>query len=107
MIETVATFSPHGADEKGATSLGATTMAKTMCPVSHEQFRTSAKPLTCVYLDVDGKEVFRTIFRPREMGTGSLGWYPDNAKPVLNVSGASCSAQLGSLVLIGSKPNGN
>jgi len=82
-------------------------MAKTTCPVSREQFRATAKPLTCVYLDVEGKEVFRTIFRPREMGTGSLGWYPDNAKPVLAIAGQDCSAQLGSLVLIGSKPNGN
>jgi hypothetical protein len=82
-------------------------MAKTTCPVTREQFTTEAKALTCVYLDVTGKELFRTHFRPREMGTGSLGWYPDNAKPVLDIAGKPCSAQLGSLVLIGSKPNGN
>ena len=82
-------------------------MAKTTCPISREQFTTNAKPLTCVYTDVNGKEVFRTIYRPREMGTGSLGWYPDNAKPVVDIGGKACSAQLGSLVLIGSKPNGN
>src|SRR5262245_65850864 len=46
---------------------GATTMAKTVCPITHAQFHTNAAPLTMVLLDRENREVFRTIFRLREL----------------------------------------
>ena len=70
---------------------------KTTCPISREQFRTKARPVTITIGDVP------TVVPTKEFSTGSLGWYL-NGKTVLEIDGTPVQVQLGfTLTIIGSK----
>ncbi len=67
------------------------------CPVTREQFRKAAKPLT---LTIDGKSLVASV---KEFSTGSFGWVC-NDKLVIEVDGVACKVQPSiSLVVVGSK----
>jgi hypothetical protein len=70
---------------------------RTVCPVSRDEFRQGAQPVT---LSVGGQ----TVLAPqKEFSTGSLGWYA-SGKLVLSVAGKPVTVQLSvSLTLVGSK----
>ena len=70
---------------------------KTTCPISREQFRTKARPITITIGEVP------TLVPTKEFSTGSLGWYL-NGKTVIEIDGTPVQVQLGlSLTIIGSK----
>jgi hypothetical protein len=70
---------------------------KTTCPITREQFRGQAKPVT---ITVGGVPM---VVPTKEFSTGSLGWYL-NGKTVLEIDGTPVQVQLGlSLTIIGSK----
>lgn len=70
---------------------------KTSCPVTREQFRTGAKPVS---ITINGQQL---LADPKEFSTGSLGWYL-NGKVVMEVDGQPVSVQVGlNLTLVGSK----
>jgi hypothetical protein len=67
------------------------------CPVTREQFRKAAKPLT---LTIDGKSLVASV---KEFSTGSFGWFT-NDKLTVEVDGVLCKVQPSiSLVIVGSK----
>jgi hypothetical protein len=70
---------------------------KPTLPITREQFRTAAKPVTVV---INGKE----LTAPRkEFSTGSLGWYL-NDKMTIEVDGQPVTVQIGlNLTIVGSK----
>jgi hypothetical protein len=71
--------------------------AKTICPVTRQQFKKDAKQIEVV---IDGQKL---IADPREFSTGSLGWNI-NGKITLQVGEARVSVQVGlNLTLVGSK----
>jgi hypothetical protein len=71
--------------------------AKTVCPVTRQQFKDNAKPIEVV---IDGQKM---IAEPREFSTGSLGWNI-NGKITLMVGEVRVSVQVGmNLTLVGSK----
>jgi hypothetical protein len=72
-------------------------MAKTTCPITRQQFREGAKPVT---VTIDGQTMTATV---KEFSTGSLGWYV-NGKITLDVNGVAVPVQVGlNLTIVGSK----
>jgi hypothetical protein len=72
-------------------------MAKMPCPVTREQFRAGAKPVT---VTINGAPL---VADPKEFSTGSLGWYL-NGKTVVEINGVPVSVQIGmNLTIVGSK----
>jgi hypothetical protein len=72
-------------------------MAKTLCPITRQQFRDGAKP---VDVTIGGSPM---LADPREFSTGSLGWYL-NGKTVVEVNGVKVTVQVGlNLTIVGSK----
>ena len=72
-------------------------MAKTLCPITRQQFLDGAKPVTISI----GTAPMRAD--PREFATGSLGWYL-NGKTVIEVNGTPVTVQVGiNLTVVGSK----
>ena len=70
---------------------------KTNCPITREQFRGRAKPITITVGDMP------MMVPTKEFSTGSLGWYL-NGKTVIEIDGIPVQVQLGlSLTIIGSK----
>jgi hypothetical protein len=70
---------------------------KTECPLTREQFREAAKPLT---LTIDGNSLVAFV---KEFSTGSFGWFL-NDKFVIEVDGVPVKVQPSiSLVIVGSK----
>jgi hypothetical protein len=70
---------------------------KTSCPITREQFRSGAKPVSITVGDVP------MIVPTKEFSTGSLGWYL-NGKTVIEIDGTPVQVQLGlTLTIIGSK----
>lgn len=70
---------------------------KTTCPISRQQFRTGAKPVTVV---INGIPMIAEV---KEFSTGSLGWYL-NGKAAIEIDGVPVSAQIGmNLTIVGSK----
>lgn len=70
---------------------------KTTCPITRNQFRNNAKPVTIMIgdekMEVDVKE----------FSTGSLGWYL-NGKTKIEVDGVRVPVQIGlNLTIVGSK----
>lgn len=71
--------------------------SKASLPITREQFRTSAKPITVV---INGKEMTAAA---KEFSTGSLGWNI-NEKLQVEVAGQSVTVQVGlNLTIVGSK----
>jgi len=67
------------------------------CPVTREQFRENAKPVSIV---VNGVEMEA---QPKEFSTGSFGWYL-TGKTLLPVGDQKVNVQIGlNLTVIGSK----
>jgi hypothetical protein len=72
-------------------------MAKTTCPITRQQFRDGAKPVS---VTIDGQSLTATV---KEFSTGSLGWYV-NGKITLDVNGVAVPVQVGlNLTIVGSK----
>jgi hypothetical protein len=72
-------------------------MAKTTCPVSRQQFRTKAQPVTVTINNTPFQAVVK------EFSTGSLGWYL-NGKTMVEVDGVPVAVQIGlNLTVVGSK----
>ncbi|HVK13693.1 MAG TPA: hypothetical protein VM597_33410 [Gemmataceae bacterium] len=72
-------------------------MAKTLCPITREQFKEGAKPVTITI------GTSPMLADPREFATGSLGWYL-NGKTVIEVNGTPVTVQVGiNLTVVGSK----
>lgn len=72
-------------------------MAKTTCPITREQFQTSAGTIEA---RVNGNVVYVPT---KEFSTGSLGWYSSGKTTVL-VDGKPCQVQLAiTATIIGSK----
>jgi hypothetical protein len=70
---------------------------KTHCPISRDQFRAAAKPLT---VSIAGVPLAADV---KEFSTGSLGWYL-NGKTTVEVNGTPVSVQIGlNLTIVGSK----
>jgi hypothetical protein len=70
---------------------------KTNCPITREQFRSRARPVSITVCDVP------MVVPTKEFSTGSLGWYL-NGKTVIEIDGTPVQVQLGlSLTIIGSK----
>ena len=70
---------------------------KTNCPITREQFRKGAKPVTVVVNNIP------LIAEVKEFSTGSLGWYL-NGKTTIEVEGTPVSVQIGmNLTIVGSK----
>jgi hypothetical protein len=70
---------------------------KTTCPISREEFRTKAKPITVTI----GNQTLEA--EPKEFSTGSLGWYL-NSKISVEVEGVRVNVQIGmNLTVVGSK----
>lgn len=70
---------------------------KTACPISRQDFRTKAKPIT---VTINGVPLQADA---REFSTGSLGWYL-NGKTMVDVGGTPVSVQIGmNLTVVGSK----
>lgn len=71
--------------------------AKTVCPISREQFRNNAKALEIKI----GDSTF--LADVKEFSTGSLGWYL-NGKTTISIDGKPVSVQIGmNLTIVGSK----
>jgi hypothetical protein len=72
-------------------------MAKTPCPISRNDFRDKAKPIT---IEIGSSSLQA---EPREFSTGSFGWYV-NGKAQIEVEGKSIPVQVGmNLIVVGSK----
>jgi hypothetical protein len=70
---------------------------KTTCPITREEFRTKAKPITVI---IDGNN---HVVEVKEFSTGSLGWYL-NTKMSIDIDGKRVSVQIGlNLTIVGSK----
>jgi len=70
---------------------------KTNCPISRQEFRTSAKTVTITINNVPLQA------EVKEFSTGSLGWYL-NGKTSIDVGGTLVSVQIGmNLTIVGSK----
>jgi hypothetical protein len=70
---------------------------KTNCPISRQDFRTNAKPVTITINNVPLQA------EVKEFSTGSLGWYL-NGKTSIDVGGTLVSVQIGmNLTIVGSK----
>ena len=72
-------------------------MAKTTCPITHQQFVDGAKPVEVL---INGNKM---TAHPKEFSTGSLGWYL-NEKMDVEVDGHEVKVQIGlNLTIVGSK----
>ena len=72
-------------------------MAKSPCPVTREEFKTKAKPVS---VSVEGVPL---TAEPKEFSTGSFGWYL-SGKATVVVDGKPVQVQVGAnLTIIGSK----
>jgi hypothetical protein len=70
---------------------------KTTCPISRDEFRAHAKPVTVAINNVPLQA------EVKEFSTGSLGWYL-NGKTTIDVGGKLVSVQIGmNLTIVGSK----
>ena len=70
---------------------------KTTCPITREDFRSRAKPVTVKIGDVPLQA------EVKEFSTGSLGWYL-NGKTTIEIDGVPVSVQIGlNLTIVGSK----
>jgi hypothetical protein len=70
---------------------------KTSCPVSRNQFRTKAKPVS---VTING---IPQVAEVKEFSTKSLGWYL-NGKTVVEIDGVQVPVQIGlNLTIVGSK----
>src|SRR4051794_6911947 len=70
---------------------------KTSCPITRDQFRSKAKPVTITI----GTQQLEA--EPKEFSTKSLGWYL-NAKTTIEVDGVRVPVQIGlNLTIVGSK----
>jgi hypothetical protein len=70
---------------------------KTLCPITREEFRTLAKPVT---ITISGVPLVAEV---KEFSTGSLGWYL-NGKTTVEIDGRPVSVQMGvNLTIVGSK----
>ena len=71
--------------------------AKTICPVTRQQFKDKAKPVEVI---IDGNKL---VGAAREFSTGSLGWNI-SSKMTLQVDGTPVTVQVGlNLTIVGSK----
>lgn len=76
----------------------ATTPAKTKCPITVEQFRKSATPMTVKI----GESMLAA--NTKEFSTGSFGWFANDKITVL-LDGVPVKVQVGiNLTVVGSKP---
>lgn len=72
-------------------------MAKSNCPVSRQEFRDKAKPVS---VTIGSSTMLADV---KEFSTGSLGWYL-NGKTTLEIDGKLVQVQIGlNLTLVGSK----
>lgn len=72
-------------------------VAKTVCPVSRQQFREKAPRIKVV---IDGHEY---TVKPKDFSTGSIGWNL-NEKIEVEIDGTGCTCQVGlNITLVGSK----
>lgn len=72
-------------------------MAKSNCPVSRQEFRDKAKPVS---VTIGASTMLADV---KEFSTGSLGWYL-NGKTTLEIDGKAVQVQIGlNLTLVGSK----
>jgi hypothetical protein len=72
-------------------------MAKTTCPITREQFKSGAKPIT---VKIGESSLLADV---KEFSTGSLGWYL-NGKTTIEVAGKPVTVQIGlNLTIVGSK----
>ena len=72
-------------------------MAKTNCPITREDFRAKARPVT---VSIGSNTLMAEV---KEFSTGSLGWYL-NGKATLEIDGKPVQVQIGlNLTLVGSK----
>jgi hypothetical protein len=70
---------------------------KTACPITRDEFRTQARPVTVA---INGVPLVAEV---KEFSTGSLGWYL-NGKTTVEVNGTPVSVQIGlNLTIVGSK----
>ena len=70
---------------------------KTTCPITRDDFRTKAKPVTVKIGEVPLQA------EVKEFSTGSLGWYL-NGKTTVEVNGTPVAVQIGlNLTIVGSK----
>jgi hypothetical protein len=70
---------------------------KSTCPISRDEFRAHAKPVTVKIGEVPLQA------EVKEFSTGSLGWYL-NGKTSIDVGGTTVSVQIGlNLTIVGSK----
>jgi hypothetical protein len=70
---------------------------KTTCPISRDDFRNKAKPVTVV---INGVPLQAEV---KEFSTGSLGWYL-NGKTSIEIDGKLTAVQIGlNLTIVGSK----
>src|SRR3954466_3222173 len=92
MMPAASSFPPRAEETRMARQ-----KVKVSLPITREQFRTTAKPVTVV---INGKEF--TMPR-KEFSTGSLGWYLTD-KMTIEVGGQPVQVQIGlNLTIIGSK----
>ena len=70
---------------------------KTTCPITRQDFRAGAKPVT---VNINNVPLQAEV---KEFSTGSLGWYL-NGKTTIDVGGKLVSVQIGmNLTIVGSK----
>jgi hypothetical protein len=70
---------------------------KTSCPITRQDFRTNAKPVT---ISINNVPLQAEV---KEFSTGSMGWYL-NGKTTIDVGGTLVSVQIGmNLTIVGSK----
>jgi len=70
---------------------------KTICTISHKQFKEHAKPLDVV---INGTTFHAPV---KEFSTGSLGWYL-SGKMTVTIDGKPVSVQIGlNMTIVGSK----
>ena len=72
-------------------------MAKSVCPITREEFRAKARPVT---VTIGNAQLPADV---KEFSTGSLGWYL-NTKTTIEVDGKPVIVQIGlNLTIVGSK----
>ena len=70
---------------------------KTTCPISRDDFRGKAKPITVTIGSIPMQA------EVKEFSTGSLGWYL-NGKTTIEIDGKAVSVQIGmNMTIVGSK----
>jgi hypothetical protein len=70
---------------------------KTTCPITRDEFRSKAKPMSVAINNVPLQA------EVKEFSTGSLGWYL-NGKTSVEIDGKMVSVQIGlNLTIVGSK----